>query len=263
MWGYTFGMKIMTYNILEGGIDDKGSRIEHIIKVIKEENPDFLALQEANNFDKNDSKLLKRVSKETKLPHYGLSQGGLYDDGNRYHTSSLSRYPFREVYTFPESSFQCSAISVVIDSPFGELSICNIHLNARSEDERLKELEVVLNHQSKHEKNIILGDHNTLSRVDNYGDISAKEFTHYGLTRFDVTDTLHKSYVDTLAHLNIKDRSTHPTAGVCHPISENPIRIDYVFVTLPLSPNIKSGKVIKTKISNIASDHYPTVVTLN
>jgi endonuclease/exonuclease/phosphatase family metal-dependent hydrolase len=111
-------MKIMTYNILEGGVDDNGSRIEHIIDVIKEVNPGFLALQEANNFDKNDNELLKRVSNETKLPHYTLSQGSLYEGKKRYHVVILSRYPLREEYTFPDSSFQAAALSVVVDSPF-------------------------------------------------------------------------------------------------------------------------------------------------
>jgi len=150
-------MKIMTSNILEGGIDDKGSRIEYIIDVIKEVNPDFLALQEANNFDKNNNELLKRVSNEIKLPHYTLSQGALYDDQRRYHVVSLSRYPMREERTFQDPLFQSAALSVVIDSPLGELSLCNVHLHAHSEDERLKELAVILKYQSKHKNHIILG----------------------------------------------------------------------------------------------------------
>jgi hypothetical protein len=43
----------MTYNILHGGIDSNGSRIEYIIDIIKEEIPDFVAIQEAHKFDKN------------------------------------------------------------------------------------------------------------------------------------------------------------------------------------------------------------------
>ncbi len=256
-------MKIMTYNILEGGIDNKGSRIEHIIDVIKEVNPDFLALQEANNFDKNDSELLKRVSNETNLPHYTLSQGALHGDGERYHVVSLSRYPLREEHTFPESSFQSAALSLVIDSSLGEISLCNVHLHASSEDERLKELAVILKYQSRNKNNIILGDFNAISRSDHYADLSAEEFTHYDLTRFDVTDMLNRSYVDVISNLNVSESSTHPTVGVPHPISKSPIRIDYMFITQSLFSNIKSGAVIKTKTSDVASDHYPTVVTLS
>ena len=256
-------MKIMTYNILKGGIDNKGSRIEYIIDVIKKANPDFVAIQEASNFDKNDNELLKRVSNETKLPHYALSQGTLYDDQRRDHVVSLSRYPLREEHLFPGSSFQCAALSVVIDCPLGELSLCNVHLHAHSEDKRLREAEAVLSYQSKYKKYIILGDFNALSRSDHYDDLSAREFTYYDLTRFEATDMLNMDLVDAVAHLNVKDRSTHPTIGVSHRISKSPIRIDYIFVTPSLSANIKNATVIKTQTAEKASDHYPVVVTLS
>lgn len=247
-------MKIMTYNILDGGIDDKGSRIEYIIDVIKKAKPDFVAIQEANNFAKNDNELLKRLSKETNLSHYALS---------RDHVVSLSRNPLREEHQFPESSFQSAALSVVINSPIGELSLCNVHLHANSEDERLKEVKAVLNYQSKYKKYIILGDFNALSRSDNYGDLSAREFTHYDLTGFEVTDMLNIDHVDAVANLNVKDRSTHPTIGVGNPISKSPIRIDYMFVTPSLSAHIKDATVIKTQTAEKASDHYPVVITLS
>ena len=257
-------MKIMTYNILNGGIDDKGSRIEYIINVINKEKPDFLAIQEANNFDKNNNELLKRISDETNLPYYILSPGALCDNKKRYHVVSLSRHPVREEHMFfSDAAVQSAALSVVIDSPLGELSICNVHLNARSENERLKEIKSILKFQSKYKNHIILGDFNAIFRTNKYSDLTAREFTYYDLTHFYVTDLLKKSYVDTLTNLNIKDRSTHPTSGVGHPISKSPIRIDHVFITSLLSSHIKSGSVIKTEISEIASDHYPVVVTLD
>ncbi len=256
-------MKVMTYNILHGGVDSNGSRIEHIIDMIKNENPDFVAIQEANNFDKNENKLLKRVSNETKLPYYALSQGTLEYDQQRSHVVSLSRYPLQEEHLFPDFTFQCAALSVVIDSPFGKLSICNIHLHSHSEDKRVKEVEVVLSYQSKYDKYIIMGDFNSLSRLDNYGDLSAQEFTHYDLTRYEATDLSNLNHTDAVAHLNVNDRSTHPTIGVAHKISKTPIRVDYVFLTPSLTTHIKDAKIIKTPTAEKASDHYPVVVTLN
>jgi exodeoxyribonuclease-3 len=255
-------MKIMTNNILEGGIDDKGSRIEHIIAVINDVKPDFVALQEANNFDKNDNELLKTVSNETDLPHYALSPGAPRPGRKRYHVASLSRYPLREEHTFPESSFQSAALSVAIDTPLGEISLCNVHLHANSETERLKEIEVIIKYQSKHKNHIILGDFNAVSRSDDIPELSTEESAHYDLARFDVTDMLSESYVDAVSHLDVSDNSTHPTVGVSHPISKSQIRIDYVFVNPTLVSSIKKGAIIKTETSDIASDHYPVVVTL-
>jgi exodeoxyribonuclease-3 len=256
-------MKIMTYNILDGGIDSNGSRIEYIIDTIKKEKPDFVAIQEAHNFDKNEYELLKKVSKAVKLPYYALSQGALDDDKERSHVVSLSRYPLQEEYLFPNFTFQCAALSVVIDSPLGKLSICNIHLHAHSEDERVSEAEMVLSYQAKHGKYIILGDFNSLSRSDTYGDLCAREFTFYDLTRFEVTDIFNVYHTDAVAHINVSDRSTHPTVGVTHRISKTPIRIDYVFLTPSLSTHIKNAQIIKTPTAEKASDHYPVVVTLS
>ncbi len=256
-------MKIMTSNILEGGIDKKGSRIEHIIAVINEVNPDFIALQEANNFDENDNELLKTVSNETNLPHYTLSPGAPNPDRKRYHVASLSRYPLREEHTFPESTFQSAALSVAIDSPLGEISLCNVHLHANSEAERLKEIEVIIKYQSKHKNHIILGDFNAVSRSDDLPDLSIEESTRYDFPHFDVTDMLSEGYVDVVSHLDVSDNSTHPTVGVSHPICKSPIRIDYIFVNPSLVSNVNSGAVIKTETSEIASDHYPVVVTLS
>lgn len=265
-------MIIMTFNILNGGIDAKGSRIEHIINVINDVNPDFLALQEAHNFDKDNYALLRRISEETNLPYYALSQGSRDEDGKRLyatgvrrersHVTSLSRYPLRNVHAFLGSAFQTAALSVVIDSPLGEISLCNIHLHAHSEEERLKEIGVILDYQSQFEKNIILGDCNALSRLDTYGSLSAKEFTYYDLTRFDATDVLNKDHIDSAAHLGVTDRSTHPTSGCPHPVSKSDIRTDYIWVTPSLSCFMQAATVIKTPNSEIASDHRPTTLTL-
>ncbi len=256
-------MKIMTYNILEGGIDSNGSRLEHIIDIINKEKPDFVAIQEASNFNTNENELLKRVSSETKLPYYALSQGSIEDEQKQIYVASLSRYQLQGEYLFPDSMFQCAPLSVVIDSPLGKLSICNIHLHARSEDERVRESKVILSHQSKYNKYIILGDFNSLSRLDNCGDLSAYEFTYYDLTRYEATDLYNLNHIDAVAHLNVTDRSTHPTIGVKHKISKTPIRVDYVFLTLSLTTHIKDAKIIKTQTTDKASDHYPIVVTLN
>lgn len=255
-------MKIMTYNIASGGIDNNGSRIEHIIKIINDENPDFLAIQEAVNFEKNDFALLRRISSETNLPYFEFSEGQVYEDGNRYHVASLSKTPVKDLNTFPDTPFTHAGLVTTIDSPVGELTLCNIHLHSSSEDERLKGVDAILEYLSKFEKSIILGDHNALSRTDQYDDITTDEFTHYDLHRFEVTDLFNENFVDTACFLHKDDMRTHPTVGMGHPITKTPVRIDYIFVTEPLVSNLKDTTVIKTETADIASDHYPVTLTL-
>jgi len=250
-------MKIMTFNIWEGGIDEPGSRIDSIVDVIKEANPDFLALQEANNFDKDSNALLKKISSDIALPYYALSQGALQKSGKRYHVVVLSRYPLREEHRFSDFLFHCAALSVVIDSPLGEISICNLHLHAFSENIRLNELKVILKYQSQYKNHMLLGDFNSLSHKDEY-DTKTLEVEN----RFDVTDILNKSYTDVASHLALGNRSTHPTPSNIDPTITKPIRIDYIFLTPSLTAHIKNPTVIKTTISEKASDHYPITLTL-
>ena len=55
-------MRVMTYNILCGGLQLPGGkdRLEDIIEVIEEKKPDVLALQEANRLD--DRKIDERIA---------------------------------------------------------------------------------------------------------------------------------------------------------------------------------------------------------
>ena len=262
-------MIIMTFNILNGGFDDTSSRIEHIVSVINGVKPDFLALQEANHFDKNDNALLKRISDETELPHYALSQGSLDEKGERYHVASLSRYPLRSVYAFPSSSFQSAALSVVISSPVGELSLCNVHLNSSSGNSRVKEIKEVLSHQSRFENNIILGDCNTLDPdawhlIEERGNPKSEEFVRYDLANCKVTDVLtEEGYVDAAKYLGVEDRTSHPTPGCPHSICTTPVGLDYFWVEERLRSSLKESAFVRTPTAQKASDHYPATLTLS
>ena len=252
-------MRVMTFNILLGGIDENGSRIESITKVINDASPDFVALQEANNFNKDNDKLLKEVSQNIGLQYYALSPGSTLD-GEQFNVASFSRYPFKEKHLFYGPQFQCAGLFTAIGSPLGELSICNVHLNlekGHSEDKRLKELEVILKHLSGYKNQILLGDFNSISLDDNY-DPETLEVEH----RFDVTNILKRDYVDTALYLGLDNRISYPTASNKNPDYTMPIRVDYIFVTPSLASNIKDVTVIKTWTSEQASDHYPIIATI-
>jgi len=273
-------MKLMTFNILWGGIDKYRSRIDFIKKVIREVSPDFLALQEVDNFEKDNNKLLKELSQDSGLQYYALSHGPIQGNGERYKYSvaSLSRYPLEKKHAFSDSPLQYAALSTVIDSPLGELSVCNVHLNLGEyrwnngsqmwemkpgksgkglENKRLEELEIILKHVSGYKNQILLGDFNSVSADDNY-DLATLEMEH----RFDVVKLLQQDHVDTALHLGLANRSTYPTLVNKNPDFIRSVRIDYIFVSRSLAAHIKKASVIKTPVSKQASDHYPFVVTL-
>ena len=250
-------MKIMTFNILTGGTDEYGSRIDFIKEAISEVSPDFVALQEANDFQKDNRRLLREVSQHIGLRYYTLSTGSMRE-GRQYHLASLSRYPFKKKYVHSQAPFSIEApISTVIDSPLGELSICNLHLDAWSENKRLKELEIILRDESEYRNQILLGDFNSVSSSDNY-DVERLEVE----ARFDVTDILRRDYVDVASYLGLEDRSTFPAQANKSLAFTRDIRIDYIFVAASLAARIKGASMLKTPTTDQASDHYPLVVTI-
>lgn len=242
-------MKVMTFNILTGGIDTYESRIEYIKKVISDASPDFVAVQEANNFDNANDTLLKEVSQHIALPYYALSPGSDLE-GEHFNVASFSCYPFKEIHRFSGPLFQCAALLTVIDSSLGELAICNIQLGVETghaEDDRLREIEAVLKHVAGYENQILLGDLNSISLDDDY-ELETLQVE----PRFDVTNMLNQDYVDIASYLELDDKITHPTASNKHPDYTMPIRIDYIFVTPSLASRVKIATVIKTETSEQA-----------
>ena len=248
----------MTFNILHGGMGEEyGPRSDFIKTVIREASPDFVALQEADDFEKDDSRRLREISEHTGLAYCALSLGTPREWDRQCNVASFSRYPFKKNFEFSGCAISGGALLSVIDSPLGKLAICNFQLGAHSEDVRLRELAVIRKRISRYEKQILLGDFNSVSLGDNY-DIQTLQVE----SRFDVMDKLKRDYVDVAAHGGLGDRITYPTPSNRNLTYTMPIRVDYVLVSRSLVGCIKDAAVIKTPASDRASDHYPFVVTL-
>ena len=82
-------MKLMTYNILNDG----NERLPVIIEIVKKESPDYLTINEANIFAKDDNKILKKVAQKTGFPFFDIALSGEYD----YHVAVFSKYPFKKI----------------------------------------------------------------------------------------------------------------------------------------------------------------------
>ena len=67
----------MTYNLLNGAVE----QLDDVIEVVMSVKPDFLTLNEANEFDANNGKRLKEFAKRTNFPNYHLVECGDGDCG--------------------------------------------------------------------------------------------------------------------------------------------------------------------------------------
>lgn len=251
----------MTYNILNGGED----RFEFIIKVISNENPDFLVINEANGFEKDNNQKLNKFSEKIGLSCFKLSLSGEYD----YHTAVFSKYPFKEVREI--KPLRNAGILAVIETKLGEISIIGAHLTPRTEDLRLSEVNLIANQQKQYPNRILMGDMNSLSATDEYdkeiikgfNNTQLEKFTTDGKFRFDVINKINSlGYTDAAVIFGKQKEYTVPTKinqDEAHLIN---MRVDYIFVSDFLKNKVKNHSVIKNVLTEKASDHYPVVIEL-
>jgi len=247
-------MKVMTYNILCGGLPHVNGtdRRKDILRLAEEHAPDVLALQEANGFDEEG--VLETYSKALSLPHYALSRGALYEGHERYHVVIFSRYPISHIHEFAEGTFQSAALSVRLESPLGQFSLCAAHLHAYSETERIEELDYILAYQDKFEDQLILGDLNAISRSDGY----AADDSEFEL-KYEVTDQLNQKLVDVFAKTPETKVPTFPSKIASDNTCKLPRRIDYMFASQSLSERVASARVVTSDLARRCSDHFPLI----
>jgi exodeoxyribonuclease-3 len=258
-------MKLMTYNIYHGAIKTR----PQVTAIIKSENPDFLTINEANNFADDDYQILKRFAQDTGFPYFKMAFGKSIFGKN---TAAFSQLPFKKISII--QPLGRTYIQAVLETPLGALAITCVHLSPISEDERLQEIDKILKAQSTYPYRVIMGDMNALARSDKYrpeivnifNEKQLSKFTdHNKFCRYEVIDqVLSADYFDPAVQLKNNAASTVPTAAnedLAH--AGVPLRLDYILLSNSLLPYLKNYSVIKNQLTDEASDHYPVVLELN
>lgn len=253
-------MKLMSYNIL-GGWEE---RIELIIDIIESESPDVLVLNEANAFIPDVEDHLEVLLSRTGLSYSASAPSGK----DSFHVVTLSKKPFnRVVFLAPMAR---AGMLFVVDSKFGELAIVGTHLTPFTEEERLEEVNIILDAVSRFDQAIIMGDLNALSPQDPYRHLSYEslnekqrdKFAADESLQFDVVEEiLSAGFVDVSAFLGKNDIPTAPTA-ITDDEAHSDTRLDYIFVSSPLAQYVSDYAVVKDHNAEIASDHYPVTAEL-
>ncbi len=254
-------MKLMTYNILNGG----ESGLDSVTEAVNGERPDYLTINEANTFAGNNNQILKDFAAKTGFPYYELALSGELD----YHVASFSKYPLKQVQKLQPLMRAC--VISVIEAEFGEVSIASLHLTPYTEDLRHPEIDLILDHQNQFKNKIMMGDMNSLSPDDgynpdmikNFNEMQSRKFTTDGKLRFDaIGKILEHGYIDSAVRLDKNKDWTAPTTGINEHSAHSNMRLDYIFISETLSPYLKNYSVVRNKLTEKASDHYPVVVQL-
>lgn len=252
-------MKVVSYNLFEGASATR----PQLAEFIQGEQPDVVCLQEANGWGEHEERRAKEFADEAGLPFYVFG-----DSNTRFKLATFSRTPFTssEVHT---NGFWHSAIRASVRHGDDAIDIWNVHLNPRDEADRLDEAKLLASMVGRARKAIAMGDFNSLSAADDYDPSLIKQLRAKGIRKFGETALRHEvldyfaeqGLVDIAQALGVNEW-TVPTPANTDAHHAERLRLDYMLATADLMPLVTSMFVVKNKLTDGISDHYPLVTTI-
>jgi endonuclease/exonuclease/phosphatase family metal-dependent hydrolase len=232
-------MRLLSYNIHKGiGGRDRRYRLERIIRVIEEENPDLICLQEVDRhvrrsrFDDQPRRLADcfHAVAEVYQLNVRLKLGG-------YGNLVLSRWPFRgrhQISLRRDRRKPRGAQLVVVETPEGPLHLVHWHLGL-AEGERHWQVRHLLEHrlfrESAHLPTVIAGDCNDWRNTLAHGPFAA-----HGFAQVTAPPSRFRSFP-----------AYYPLAS-----------LDKAFVRGDLE--VRHVRVVRSALARVASDHLPLVI---
>ena len=260
-------MRIMTFNILEGGDSLLGGRTyrrDLIARIIRAADADVVALQECTDWEKDDQKVLHDIERMVgMLAMLALTDGFPVALLVKPELSILNA----DAHT---RGFWHGMLDVVIaDADSVPTRLLNAHLHPRDPDIKLAEIKEIISHHQPGERTVLMGDLNTLSHLDH---LDASKLAEQTLARhtkdgeldFRVTKTLEAhGFVDAYAAFHLGERRpTIPTAAA-RDSEFSPVRMDYIFVSRELKSSLVSCELVESEDAQIASDHFPLLLEIS
>lgn len=267
-------MRVMSYNILHGGRDDRDERRWIVAaQVIRRADPDILLIQEACGFDGDGYRLLFESEDD-------LGMRGLLAVAPRTgrHTAVFVRPGVRLLRFDADSThFRHAMARVTVAAPDFDrpVTVASIHLPRADSARRREEARLLAGLAASGGYVIVGGDTNGAalgdpSSVPNllpsgrlWRSLSAGRATPTPMGDGEVLEYLRAAgFADAAAVLGEIARPTVPTAGF--PAAERvPFRSDHLLLSPPLVTSLVGYRVIDDEDTNTASDHLPIVIDLD
>lgn len=258
-------MRLMTYNILTGGLDaDMGDRRwPHLVEVIRSVQPDVLVLNECNYFELNRFQRFHRM--ERALGMRGLF--ALAETG--FHVAIFMRREVEVIEHGAASSVHHAMLEAKLVLDGMPITVVGVHLCPFGGQNRVAEAELLTRVAKPDEWVFIAGDMNAISRID----ASRMKVDEWAARRqarhlFPGTREIDTRAMSVLEGAGLVDLGA--AAGICKaptaltsliPGHESyRVRIDYVFGSERVAAGLRHAEVIQTEIAERASDHYPVWV---
>lgn len=248
--------RLVSFNILEGGTTPP-IRLRHIAELLAGLRPDLILLQECVDWKPLQ---LQELGHTLAMEHSFLTTCNPRGSGRRYNLGALSRRNFDKALSHTPSQLAHGCQEIRLEQvPF---TIFNIHLVARGEKERVKEISWFLDSPRE---GVLAGDLNCLSPDDPYPPEIAAQLLEAGVKKYG--DPL---CFDTMNLLRDHNWHTVATGGHGHEDGTHwvtrwrtesspplPTRTDYVLASSTIFPCLKS--VWHVDLKRGESDHNPVV----
>ena len=244
-------LRALTYNILLGGEE----RLPFIRDIIRSQNPDVVAIQEAN--------VREHVASLARDLEMQLIFGEANSD---FHVALLTRLPVTRSVNHRPPELEKAALEVEMQWEGQALRIITTHLkpNIGQEAKREVEVEALLRligpagGPTGDELRLLLGDFNALSPADHF--TSDFEFSEedaafaqraYAPPRLAIPRLLAAGYVDL--YRKMRPGESGYTTKTPTPV----VRIDYIFASPALAQRAVACDRVESPLVILASDHMP------
>jgi endonuclease/exonuclease/phosphatase family metal-dependent hydrolase len=232
-------MRLLSYNIHKGvGGRDRLYSIDRIIRVIEEENPDLICLQEVDrNVRRTHFDDQPRLLARSFYPAADLYQLNVHLRTGGYGNLLLSRWPFRGKHQISlrlKRRKPRGAQMAVVETPEGLLHLVNWHLGL-AERERHWQVNHLLEHhlfrESAELPTLIVGDFNDWRNL-----LGRSEFARHGFVQVTSPPSRFRSFPAYLAMASLDKAFTRGEVA------------------------IRNARVARTPLTRRASDHLPLVI---
>ena len=259
-------LRVMAYNLFEGGFGGGGRQLDLIASVLRAARPDVLALCEAHGLE--DPRRFTDFAAAVGL------RGIVAPAASGFHLALMARPP-HSVVAFAAADvggLNPVGAGCVRVRGLGDLDVIVAHLDYRSALARQHEVESICGAISSDRPCLVLGDLNALSHRDELTrrDLLALPLHHVerhvdevGDVQCGATRRLEAAgFVDAWKAIHpdspAADGWTVPTA-LPMPPHFGGMRIDYVFASAMLAPRLLACDPWRESPAERASDHYPVV----
>lgn len=248
-------MRILSYNILDGGV----GRADPLAEVIIAQRGDVVVLVEAD-----DTAVIERIGRR-------LGMQFVRGQGKRHGTAIFCRWPIVESIDFGPIRPGLSGcfLAATIHPPQGEeieIAAVHLHPHAREEDETIRqaEIQILLDafaaQRESGRAHLLAGDFNANSPDQSIDPAKCKPRTRKdwqanggNLPRRAVGDLLAAGYVDTLAAVRGEAANTTGSFTTQFPGQ----RVDYIFAHAIPREKLIDAWIEQDRLAQFASDHFP------